>query len=108
MLGQYTLGMELNADDRKGSMAHSHDCAVVEGCRNLQGIRKTLAFDDEGVVASRFERGREAVEDAAPIVMDRGSAPVNRRASDDSAAERLADSLVPETDAEGCPYARSP
>ena len=81
-------------------MAHGHHLSVGGRGGNLEPVRD--ARDRERVVAARGQLGREAGEDAAPVVRDRRRLAVDelpRRP--DLTAEGLGKRLVAQADAEG-------
>src|SRR5579875_4199031 len=93
--------MELHAFDRVAAVTHAHEHPAFAPGRDLKLGRHALGTDGERVVAYRLDRVRQAGEHAAAVVRDAGdlavldlSRPFNDR------AERLADALVTEADAE--------
>ncbi len=83
-------------------MADGHDDAAVGLGGDLQLVLgEALTLDGERVVAGRIEGVGQAVEDAGTLVADEGGLAVEDLArAGDGAAERLADGLVAQTDAE--------
>ena len=92
--------MELHAVHRERPVPHAHDRAVVGPRRRFERVRQRLG-DDQRVIASGGERLRDAAEHAAAVVLHRRHLAVHQlRRADDLAAERDADALVAEADAE--------
>ena len=82
------------------AMPQAHDRAVLGARRDLELVGQRLG-DDQRVIAAGDERLRHAAEDAAAVVLDRRRLAVHRRRrAHDLAAERDADGLMPEADAE--------
>src|SRR5689334_14781402 len=93
--------MELHAFDRALLVAKAHDLAFRGPRGDLEAIGKRLALDDERVIARGFERRGETGEDALSFMEDRRDATVHQTiGTHDLAAERLADRLMTEADAE--------
>ena len=64
-------------------------------------VRHARALDHQRVIARRLERAVDAAEHACALVLDLGELAVHRhRRAHDLAAERLADRLMAEADAE--------
>src|SRR5262249_38808101 len=99
---QEALGVELHAVQRKGAVPHPHDLVLVGPGRDDEvGIAERVALDDEAVVAGRLERVGKAGKDALVIVMDQRSLAVHDAVvTHDLAAERVADALMAQADAE--------
>ena len=67
----------------------------------LEGGRESGTLDDQGVVAGRGERRRQALEDVGVMMEDRRGLAVHEvRGTDDVTAEDMADGLVTEAHAE--------
>ena len=64
---QHRLGVELDAVDRELAVAHGHDLAVRAGRADLEHVRD--AGRGERVVAAGLERGGEAGEEPAAVVL---------------------------------------
>src|SRR5712692_4146118 len=95
------LRVELDALDGEMTMAQAHDLAVLSSRGDLEDGGETLVEHHQRVVARGIEVLLEPREHPAAIVMDAGGLAVHLLArARDGAPERLADGLVPETDAE--------
>ena len=82
-------------------MRHRHDHAVRRLGIDAQRLRQRSAINNQGVVARGLHWGRTPREESLPIMPHLGHFPVHRQlAAHDSRAERLADRLMAETDAE--------
>src|SRR5258705_2902698 len=93
--------MELHAFQRQLPMAQAHDDAVLRPRRDFEALRQALARHHQRVVTRRGKRGGEAGEDRPPVVMDLRYLAVHEAGrAHDLAAERLAEGLVAEADAE--------
>src|SRR5919197_194480 len=98
VVGEHRLGMELDALRRQLAVAdRHHDAATAGGDLEARGH---VAVDHERVIAPDRQRRRQAGEDRAPVVLDRGRLAVNRDVADDLAAERLRQRLVAQADAQ--------
>src|SRR5476649_2380369 len=101
VLGQDGFGVELHALDVVFLVAHAHDFAIVGPCRHFEAGRQRAAFNGQRVIADHGERRRQILEDADAGVRDDGSfAMHDLLGADDFSAERFADGLVAEADAE--------
>src|SRR3954468_21136568 len=95
------LGVELHALDGQRAVAHAHDLAVLGPCGDLELRRAARALDGERMVARRLVRRRQALEDAAALVVDARDLAVHEGLRvDHLAAEGLADRLVAEAHTE--------
>src|SRR5712691_1449766 len=95
------LRVELDTLHGQMPMAQAHDLAVLGPRGDLEHGGETLVEHHQRVVARGIEVLLELREDAAAIVMDAGGLAVHLLARPGhGAAERLADGLVPEADAE--------
>src|SRR4051794_18573324 len=92
------LGMELDAEGRQLAVAHRHQHAAA--ARRGDQLVRELVVDHERVVAPDDERRRQAVEQAAAVVLDCGRLSVDGHVADHAAAERLRERLVAEADAQ--------
>src|SRR5262245_5837421 len=93
--------MKLYAFDRPLPMPHAHDLAVVGGGRDEEVGRHAVALDGERMVPRDGKRRRNACEHTAAIVADRRELAVHHALrAHDASAERLADRLVSEADAQ--------
>ena len=104
MLAGDALGVELHPVDRQRAVAHRHDelaaGLVGPGSWN-QGVGDRVVLDDQTVVAGGAEWRGDAREDIATGMSNGADLPVHRLGcADYLAAERLANRLVPEADAE--------
>src|SRR5712692_8651616 len=95
------LRVELDTLHGQMPMAQAHDLAVLSSRGDLEDGGETLVEHHQRVVARGIEVLLEPREHPAAIVMDAGGLAVHLLArARDGAPERLADGLVPETDAE--------
>src|SRR5258708_22450011 len=93
--------MELDAVDRPLAMGDANDDAVLGLGGDRQRRRQPGAVDDERMIARRREGVGQAGEDAAAAMADAAHLAMHRhRRAHDAAAQRLADRLVAEADAE--------
>jgi hypothetical protein len=100
-LGGNRFRMELHALDRQRPVPQPHDLAVGGPGGDLEALGQRLALDCQRVIAGGGERARQAGEHADARVLDGGGLAVHQRpGSDHPAAERVADCLVAEADAE--------
>src|SRR5438105_5644809 len=90
--------MELDALGGQITMADAHQHAVT--ARGLLQARGQLRVDDERVIAPDGQRGGDAGEDRAAVVLDRRRLAVYGRVQLDATAEGLRERLVAEADAE--------
>src|SRR5580693_275086 len=98
LFGEHRLGVELHALGRQLSVAQRHQhTAAVRG--RLQAVGQALV-DDQRVVATHCQRRAEALEDRAPVVLDRRCLAVHRLVESHGSPERLRERLVAEADAE--------
>src|SRR4051794_12067908 len=96
--GQDRFGVELHAFRGQLLVAQRHhDPAPRRAHLELIG---NVGVDDERVVAPDLDRFRKSSKDRAAVVLDGGRLAVDRRVADDLAAERLAERLVAQADAE--------
>src|SRR5215217_8953928 len=93
---QHRLGVELEALRGKLAVADGHHYVAV--ARSALELRRQTGVGDERVVAPGAERVRDAVEQAAAVVLDLRVLAVDRLAAHGAAAERLDHRLVAETD----------
>src|SRR6202171_701889 len=109
VLGQYRFRVKLNALDRKLTMAHAHDLAVVALRRDLQAFGNAATVDHQRMIAGRGKWTGQALEYALASMGDGRELAVHHAPrTDDAPAERLADRLVPEAHAENRNFAREP
>src|SRR3990170_6526558 len=96
------LRVELHTLDGVAAVAHGHDDAAVGLGGDLQLVlREALALDGQRVVADRLERIGQATEHAlALVVYHRRLAVEDLAGARHGAAERLADRLEPQADAQ--------
>ena len=100
-VGEDALGVELHALERPLAVAQAHHDAAVRPRRHLEARGHGLGRDHERVVARGGEDVRQPGEDRLAVVADLGGLAVHElRRAHDLAAERLAEGLVPEADAE--------
>src|SRR5215469_7826559 len=101
LLGGDAFGVKLHAVHRQLSMRKPHHQAVLGFGSEMKIARHALALDHQGMIARRFERRVDAAKHAGAAMLDVRQLAVNRdRRAHDLAAERLADRLMPQTDAE--------
>src|SRR5579883_3266785 len=101
MLGENALRVELHAVNRRRAMRETHDQAVLGLGGDFEFRRRRFAVDDQRVIARRLERAVDAAKHAASIMRNaRQLAMHGQGRADDLGAERLADRLMAETDAE--------
>src|SRR6266704_4074647 len=93
--------MELDTLDLQIAMPKAHDDSICGLGRDLQDIGKTRSLDDQRVIASDLDVGRQSLEDSdatmcqfARLAMDRS------RCTDDSSTECFADGLMSKADSE--------
>src|SRR3990170_465998 len=97
----YRLRVELHPLDGVLPVPHPHDDAALAARAHLQALRHALRHDGQRVVADRFEGVGQPRKDAAAVVLDdRHLAVLDLARALDPPAERLADALVAEADAE--------
>lgn len=70
-LRQDRLGVELDAVDGICFVTQAHDFAFFGPGGDVETVGQGLTFYDEGMVACRFERIRQAMKHARAFVMDR-------------------------------------
>src|SRR3954464_8084877 len=93
--------MELHPLDGQRAMAQPHDLAVVRFRGDGETCGQRLALDHERVVTGSLEIARQTVEYAFAVVPHARDLAVHHLAcAHDLAAERLADRLVSEANAE--------
>src|SRR5437879_785535 len=93
--------MKLDSVNRTFAMSDGHDHAVVSLRIDAQVVRHRIAVDHERVITRGLHRRRAAGEEPALFVEHITQLAVDGNASaNDAGAERFADRLVPETDAE--------
>src|SRR3990170_2814357 len=98
---QHRFRMELHALHQRGLVAQAHDRPVGEFCRDFQHVGQRLALHDERMIPGANERIRNSFVDRAPVMEDLRHLPVHGRArAHYPPAERRADALVPQADAE--------
>ena len=86
------LRMKLDTPDRQGFVAQAHDLAFGGFGGDLEAIRQSLAFDDQGVIASRGEPLWHVFENIGARVLDgRGLAVHQTIGADDFSSEMLTD-----------------
>src|SRR6266568_2081877 len=95
------LRMKLHPFHSQGPVAQAHDLALGGLGRDLQAGRQRLPFNDQRVIARRFKRVRQVLEDRLAVVLDLGRLPVHQALSTDHvAAEGFADALVTQAHAQ--------
>src|SRR5437764_13086534 len=101
VFGGDALGMKLHAVYRQAVMREPHHEAVVGLRRDREFARHAVPFDHERMITRRLERRIDAAEKARAAVVDLRQFAVhgNGRAYH-LAAERVADGLMAETNAE--------
>src|ERR1043165_1721685 len=93
--------MELHPLDRQAAMAQPHDLAVLGFGGDGEALRQRCALDDQRVITRSHETNRYFFEDPFSVVTDARRLAVHDPAgADHLSAERLADRLVAEADAE--------
>src|SRR5690349_16402602 len=93
--------MKLNPFDSERFMAHAHDFAIFSPRRDLQAIRKALAFNHERVIARRKERIWQIMKQPRVVVKNRGSLAVHDPPrTNDFTAESLSYALMAEANAQ--------
>ena len=93
--------MELHALDRVLPVAHAHDFAVLRAGGDLEAVRHAVVLDHQRVIARGNEAFRKIAEHPFAAVLDlRRLAMHHLPRAHDFPAERLADRLVPEANAE--------
>ncbi len=86
------LRMKLDAPDWQGLVTQPHDFAFGGFGRDLEAIWQGLPLHDEGVIASRGEPLRHALEDIGASVLDRRGLAVHQAiGADDVSSEVLPD-----------------
>ena len=106
VLAEDRFGMELHAFERcrgggESAVPNAHDLTVARRRRHLEGLGQAVARDRQRVIANHREALRQRGVDAAPVVRDLVDLAVHEaRRAHDLAAERRADRLVAEADAE--------
>ena len=96
--------MELHAVQRILLVAKSHDFLFCGLGGDEQAVWQGVPFDDQGMVARRFEGLTEALEDPFRIVVDHGGFPVHQAIrAHHVAAEDFAHALMSQTNAEDGP-----
>ena len=100
--GEETFGMKLDAVQGPGLVADAHDLPFGRPRGDFEvRVLKRLAPNDEAVIAGGVERVRQAGEDPSAVVVDGGHLAVHDPGiADHLAAERMADALMAEADAE--------
>ncbi len=99
--GENGFGVELDAFDGKLAVAEAHDDAVGGFGGDFEAARQRAAFHDERMVARSFEILREAAKNRSAVVVNfAGFAVHDFFRADDFAAERVADGLMAEANAE--------
>ena len=99
VLGGDRLGVELHAPQRPLAVLEPHDDLVGRPRRHAQ--RRGHGADDERVVAHGREALRDALEQAAPVMVDRAQPAVHHLGRMvDRAAGQVGERLVAEADAE--------
>src|SRR5450755_1349559 len=112
MLREDRFRMELHAFERRGrgrqvAVANAHDLTVFAGRGHVERGRQRRLLDGQRVVADNVEVARQTGVEAAPIGRDAARLAVHQpRGANDAAAERSADGLVAEADAEDRQLAR--
>ena len=104
MLRQNALGMKLYSLDWVHAVPQAHDDApsvmIPASCRDLQLARKSVFFNDQGVIASAGHGGGDALKNRLAIVFDGAGLAMHQVCCPyDPAAESFADRLMPEADA---------
>src|SRR5437867_10652891 len=94
MLGEHALGMKLDPDHGKVSVAERHDGAVLKLGGDFQCFGEAARRDHQRVVAPGAKWARDAVEDAATIVVDDPHPSKNWASTNDVAAKRSANDLM--------------
>src|SRR4029079_10422336 len=101
VLGGDALGMKLHAVHGPRLVRKPHDQAVIGFGGDAERVRKAIALDHQRMVARRLERAVDAAEHAFAAMAHLAELAVHRlRRAHHLAAERLADGLMAETDAE--------
>src|SRR5258708_4589162 len=101
VLGQNRFRVELHALDREFLMAHAHDFTIGRPRRYFQAIRQRLALDRERVITRYAEMLRQIGKHAPAIGFDRAYLAVHDGLrAHHASAERFADSLMAQADAE--------
>src|SRR6185369_598792 len=101
VLGRDAFGMKLHAVHRQRFVREPHDQTVAGFGGDAERVRHGVALHHQRVVARRLERAVDAAEHARAPMANFGELAVNRlRRPHDVAAERLADGLMAEADAE--------
>src|SRR5712692_9677193 len=100
--GKDGLWMELNAFDRKLSMADAHYLVVIGRLGgHLEAFRKALSICDKRMISRSLERTLDTTEDSFSIVSNRAGLTVAQfPCSDYLAAKRMNNPLVSQTDAQ--------
>src|SRR5262249_49105010 len=99
--GAVRLGMELDSEKRPRAMADGHDHAVLGLGIDAKKNRRRRAIDNQRVIARRLHRRRASFEQSLAAMPHRRDLAVHRRgAAHDARAERLAERLMTEADAE--------
>ena len=100
MFGGDGLRVELDAVDGEFLVADTHDFALVGCGGDFEAVRGASFVEEEGVVAGSLEVLWEPVEQAFPVVGNRGELSVHDPACpDDVPAKVLGDALVPKANA---------
>ncbi len=81
MLGENRLGVELNSLGGQLAVADSHH-DTTPGCAELEHVRQVV-LGDQRVVAADLDLLRQAAEDRAAVMLDRGGLAVDRLVPDD-------------------------
>src|ERR1700720_602978 len=101
VLRRDAFGMELHAMHRQPVMRKPHHQTVLGFRRHAEIARHGFALDHQRMIARRLEWRIDATKDAPAAVLDFRQLAMNRdRRAHHLAAERLADRLMPEADAE--------
>ena len=101
MLGRDAFRMKLHAVNRKPLVGKPHDQSVV-GIRGRSELgRQAFALNHERMITRGFERRIDTAKNAGAVVTDFGKLAMHRPGrAHDLAAERLADRLMAEADAQ--------
>ena len=91
--------MELDAFNRKLSMADAHYLIVIDRLGgHLEAFRKTLPVGDKRMISSSLERALDTTKDSLSIVSDRAGLAVAESASSNYfAAKGVNNALVSQT-----------
>src|SRR5689334_17376104 len=95
VLGQYGLGMKLNAFNREFPVTHAHDFTVVGPGAHLETRGQTCTLDHQRMIARRRVGIRQSAKNAAAVMMNcRRLAMHELLRMHDLSAKRLPDALV--------------